>query len=107
MGVDYDKVLALEIENYPEPCSLRGFLQNLLLKIVEEEESFNGKRPFGDSGWLWGIWIALHKGGYIAATTYKHDPEDEEVEYDFTVDQLEDAQALLSEVIKHMCKENK
>lgn len=107
MGVDLDEVLALQIENYPEPCSLRELLKNLLLKLIEEGEGFNGKRPFGDSGWMFGIWIAFHKGGYIGATTYKYDPDDEEYEYEFTDDQEEAAHGLLAAAITHMCKETK
>lgn len=32
--------------------TVRDYIKALAMAVIVEEESFSGKRPFGDSGWL-------------------------------------------------------
>ncbi len=45
--------------------SIRGYLRELLLEVWTKEESFSGKRPFGNSGWKLDVYSALVEGGAI------------------------------------------
>lgn len=58
------KILDLEmVENDIEAKTIRDYLKQLLSVVWEEEESFSGKRPFGNSGWKYEIYhtLAQHK----------------------------------------------
>lgn len=41
------------------------YLSSLLLALWLEEEGFSSKRPFGNSGWKYDVYIALIKAGLI------------------------------------------
>ena len=45
--------------------TVREYLYQLLLKMWNEKEGFDGKRPFGSSGWEHDIYKALIDGEYI------------------------------------------
>ena len=42
-----------------EVVALKVYLRNLILTLWREGHQFNGKRPFGDSGWKWDIYTAM------------------------------------------------
>ena len=48
--------------------TVRKFLVQLLMTLWDEEESFSGKRPFGNSGWKSDLEIALIRAGAVAGT---------------------------------------
>lgn len=48
--------------------TIRGYLIELLLTVWREGEGFSGKRPFGDSGWVWDLYVALARAGVVTAT---------------------------------------
>lgn len=50
-------------ENDAEAATIRDYLKELLLMVWEQDESFSGKRPFGNSGWKYDIYrtLATHK----------------------------------------------
>lgn len=57
-------ILDLEIEeNDADAKTIREYLKTLLITVWEKEESFSGKRPFGNSGWKYDIYrtLATHK----------------------------------------------
>lgn len=57
-------ILDLEmVENDIESKTIREYLKALLITVWEKEESFSGKRPFGNSGWKYDIYrtLATHK----------------------------------------------
>lgn len=61
--------------------TVRDYLFKLLDTLWEEGESFNGKRPFGNSGWEWDIINPLVRSGHIAGEIDEYDDvycEDEE-----------------------------
>jgi hypothetical protein len=51
--------------NDSETKTIGEFLKTLLIKVIEEEESFNGKRPFGSSGWSYEYVSALVAAGLV------------------------------------------
>lgn len=59
----------LDIEWYfddlNETLTIREYFIRLLIELWNEGECFNGKRPFGNSGWDYQIYHALVKNGII------------------------------------------
>lgn len=49
-----------------DDITVRDYLHTLLLTVWEEGESFSGKRPFGNSGWEYDLFIPLIKAGFIS-----------------------------------------
>ena len=48
--------------------SVREYLRILLMGVWDEGECFDGKRPFGNSGWESDIYDPLAIAGFIAGT---------------------------------------
>jgi len=58
--------LALDIEMGPndaDAATVRDYLKELLLTVLIEEESFSGKRPFGNSGWQYELLGPIESAG--------------------------------------------
>lgn len=45
--------------------TIREYLHALLLAVWEEGEGFSGKRPFGNSGWEFDLYVPLAKEGFL------------------------------------------
>ena len=45
--------------------SVRKYLVKLLETLLDEEEGFSGKRPFGDSGWMMELQAAFITSGLM------------------------------------------
>lgn len=57
---------ALDIEMGPndaDASTVRDYLKELLLTVLIEEESFSGKRPFGNSGWQYELLGPIEAAG--------------------------------------------
>lgn len=56
-----NEILNLKINNvrFDSDLTIRGYLLLLLDKVWNEGECFNGKRPFGDSGWEYDLYKPL------------------------------------------------
>lgn len=68
--MDVDAVLAFEYDRWDlGKCSIRHYLVELAKQCWLKEESFGGKRPFGNSGWTWDVYGALVEGGFVTGTT--------------------------------------
>lgn len=52
--------------------TVKQYFRDLLLTLWEEGECFNGKRPFGDSGWQYKIYKALIDDGFIRGRLDKY-----------------------------------
>lgn len=48
--------------------SIRDYLYKLLDTLWKEEEGFSGKRPFGNSGWMYELYTPLVKNDIIEGT---------------------------------------
>lgn len=58
----------LDIEMQPNDAkakTVRDYLKALLSNLWRKEESFSGKRPFGNSGWQHDVYAALVRAGAI------------------------------------------
>lgn len=52
-------------ENDANAKTIGEYLRTLLLTLWEEQEGFSGKRPFGNSGWDYELYIALINCGAV------------------------------------------
>lgn len=60
-----EKVLAVKmVENDAEAETVKDYLKQLLTLVWDEEEGFDGKRPFGNSGWQHEIFESLNQCGF-------------------------------------------
>jgi hypothetical protein len=48
-----------------DQLTVRQYLHQLLRTLWDEQESFSGKRPFGNSGWDCELYWPLAKAGFI------------------------------------------
>jgi len=88
-------ILDLEmVENEIEAKTVRDYLKQLLSAVWEEEESFSGKRPFGNSGWKYEIYHTLAHQKVIAA-----DIDEEGYIGDIKRDQKDKADQLIADAI--------
>lgn len=53
-------------QNDADAKTVRDYLKALLSRLWEQEESFSGKRPFGNSGWKADVEAALVRAGAVA-----------------------------------------
>ena len=60
--------LPLDPDNDSGAPTVRGYLLRLLETLWREEESFSGKRPFGNSGWQYDLYIPLIQAGAISGS---------------------------------------
>lgn len=62
-------------------ANVREYLFRLLHDVWEYDEGFDGKRPFGNSGWKWDLRAALGRAGLVEITFdedgYVHEMSDE------------------------------
>lgn len=66
--MDYQKALDADVFPLGDPIPLRQMLRQLLIELWSDPERFDGKRPFGDSGWDYFIYEALVRDGFIEGT---------------------------------------
>lgn len=67
---DLQKILETKIETFDfnEVPTLREYFKMLLTELWSKEDSFSGKRPFGNSGWKYDVYGALIKAGHLEGT---------------------------------------
>lgn len=53
----------------------RKYFNDLLTQLFSEGEGFSGKRPFGNSGWDYGLTLGLVQIGAVAGD-YEEGPDD-------------------------------
>lgn len=64
---DAQKALDLELtENDAGAATIRDYLKELLRTVLVEEEGFSGKRPFGNSGWIYDLREPIEEAGLFA-----------------------------------------
>lgn len=54
-------------------ATVRDYLIGLLALVWEHEQGFNGKRPFGNSGWQYDIYVPLVRAGILPGTFNEYD----------------------------------
>lgn len=63
-----EEVLSIKMkkkDNDAGAASIREYMQKLLTELFIEQESFSGKRPFGNSGWIFDIYRDMLRAGAI------------------------------------------
>ncbi len=63
----YAEILNLPFDDNPEHgySTIKDYLVGLLTTLWDEDESFSGKRPFGNSGWDFDLYPPLITAGLI------------------------------------------
>lgn len=89
-----EQALAASVECDGQPGTLRDYLRTLLTMLWQEEEGFNSKRPFGNSGWTTEVYADLVKAGVL----------DGEIDEDGYLESVDDgdAEELVVSAIKHI-----
>lgn len=54
-------------------ATVGGYLQALLRQLWEKEDGFSGKRPFGNSGWPYDLYLPLIAAGAVKGGTLDGD----------------------------------
>lgn len=63
--IDLQRALDVQLgDNDAEVETVREYLKELLATLLIEEESFSGKRPFGNSGWINELTEPLEEAGF-------------------------------------------
>lgn len=91
-------VLACPMQpNDAKAATIRDYLVALLKKVWQENECFNGKRPFGNSGWEYDLYAPMVAAGLVAG----------EIDEDGCLVDMDDRAAhdLIAEAIKALGKE--
>lgn len=78
-------------------ATIRDYLKMLLLRLWIDGESFSGKRPLGNSGWKFDLYIALIKAGHLEGTFDEDDYLDE-----FSTTEQYKGNRWILEAIEHM-----
>jgi hypothetical protein len=60
-----EAMLKLPIDPDDPEETILDYLHKLLKTLWEEGEGFNGKRPFGDSGWEYQLYEPLVRAGFV------------------------------------------
>jgi hypothetical protein len=68
--MELNEILALTTMRHDlnEEITLRQYFYDLMSTLWCEGEGFNGKRPFGNSGWDYDIYVPLIKAGLITGS---------------------------------------
>jgi hypothetical protein len=62
-----NRILDLRLDgNDADAATVREYLIALLSELWTGEQGFSGKRPFGNSGWQYDIYIPLMRAGMIS-----------------------------------------
>jgi hypothetical protein len=65
--MELNEILALPVmrRDLDEEISIRQYLYDLMSTLWTETDGFDGKRPFGNSGWDYEVYASLIKHGLI------------------------------------------
>jgi hypothetical protein len=80
---------------------IREYLRELLSRLWSEGESFSGKRPFGNSGWEYDLYVAL-----VAAGAVEGDLDEDGCLISIEKQAREKANTLVFQLITEMCRPN-
>lgn len=66
--MNYEEILNTPIgsDDFPDCLTVKDYFYSLLYKLWEEGEGFNGKRPFGNSGWEYDLYKPLLVCGAVS-----------------------------------------
>lgn len=94
--IDGATILALPMEpNDADATTVKAYLLALLSRVWELDESFNGKRPFGNSEWKHDLYGPLVAAGYV-----KGEPDEGRHSIDYESANIRLADALIFKAIE-------
>ena len=101
--MELKKILELPVMVYGTPdetLPLKDFLYGLNELLLEDPDSFSGKRPYGNSGWKFEIYKTFIKAGLVPGKI-------DSAGYLKYVDKLEAYKFLLNNVLKPLFHQTK
>jgi hypothetical protein len=78
-----------------DDLTVRQWLHKLLTRVWADQESFSGKRPWGNSGWDCDVLVPLAKAGFVDLGPLDEDGEP----YNWTAEQINMAHAYVHDLI--------
>jgi hypothetical protein len=61
-------------------ATIRDYLLKLLAELWREEQGFDSKRPFGNSGWQYDVYMPLVRAGLVAGSLDEYDDVSDDFE---------------------------
>lgn len=109
-SIPVDQILNCPLgPNDAKAATVKDFLKALLIRLWEEGEGFSGKRPFGNSGWEYPLYLALVKNKLVKGeySTYNDGETSYDEEDNTSYDELDSydekaANKLIFEAIKSL-----
>ena len=83
-------------ENDADAATVRDYMVLLVAGVWRWDEEFNGKRPFGNSGWKYEVYRALAEAGLIAGE------KDEDGDMDVPDEERRKGDQLVADAIQSM-----
>lgn len=69
--MNYKEILDYPMQqNDADAKTVGDYLIRLLSAVWNKNESFSGKRPFGNSGWQNELYLPLVKGGFVKGSLF-------------------------------------
>jgi hypothetical protein len=78
-----------------DDLTVRQYLHEIFRLVWDSPESFDGKRPFGNSGWEYDLYFPLARAGFIDLGTFDEDGDP----YNWTQEQINIAHAYVHDLI--------
>jgi hypothetical protein len=54
-----------ECYDFDQPITVRIWFKQVLMRLIEEQDRFSGKRPFGNGGWIGYLGVPFVQAGFI------------------------------------------
>jgi len=89
----HEKALNLYFDFDGDEIRVKDYLKKLLQTLWDEQDSFSGKHPFGNSDWEYDLYVPLANAGFISTN------RDSEGDLYFNSLQLKLAHAFVSDLI--------
>ena len=53
-------------DDLSKEIKLSEYLKGMLVELIDDPDGFSGKRPYGNSGWIWEIYARMIGEGFIS-----------------------------------------
>lgn len=67
-------------DNDAGAATIRDYLTSLLTELWLHEQGFSGKRPFGNSGWQYDVYVPMIRAGLVAGSITEWDEAGDDFE---------------------------
>lgn len=99
---EMDMALDLRFQgnDFDEPTTIREYLSMVVSELLANPEGFNGKRPFGNSGWKHGFIAPLIMAGCISGRVDL--PTEDDPYHDVSDYQIRDVTQALDQIVDYL-----